>query len=202
MLKLDIQLFAVPFRKVSKTRKRMRRTHYKLEANGMIKCPKCGADIRPHRACPDCGFYKGEKVVEIEESVLVDQNCAICVEAVEEKWGNLLMTIKPFNHSVEAFLRASRPKSIKGKTLLLEVFYPFHKDRLEEAKNRKIVEECMTKVFGIDLCFECVLGKNKKEPLVIKNDTPMEHVSDQLVENKNDKAGGGDIYDVAKEIFG
>ncbi|MDD2483341.1 MAG: DNA polymerase III subunit gamma/tau [Candidatus Shapirobacteria bacterium] len=143
-----------------------------------------------------------EKVVEAEEPVIVNQDCTIGVEAVEEKWGNLLMAIKPFNHSVEAFLRASRPKSIKGKTLLLEVFYPFHKDRLEEAKNRKIVEECMTKVFGIDLCFECILGKSKKEPLVIKNDTPMQNVSDQLMENKNDKAGGGDIYDVAKEIFG
>ena len=43
MLKLDIQAFAVPFRKVSKTRKRMRRTHYKIEANGTVKCPKCGA---------------------------------------------------------------------------------------------------------------------------------------------------------------
>jgi DNA polymerase-3 subunit gamma/tau len=144
-----------------------------------------------------------EKVVElIEETVSVDSNCSICVEAVEEKWGNLLMTIKPFNHSVEAFLRATRPKSINGKTLLLEVFYPFHKDRLEEAKNRKIVEDCMAKVFGINLCFECVLGKNKKEALIIKNDTPIENISDKLMENKNDKATSGDIYDVAKEIFG
>ncbi|MDD4026655.1 MAG: DNA polymerase III subunit gamma/tau [Candidatus Shapirobacteria bacterium] len=129
------------------------------------------------------------------------KNCSIEVEKVKEKWRNLLTTIKPYNHSVEAFLRASRPRSIKGKILLLEVFYPFHKDRLEEAKNRKIVEDCMTKVFGVDLCFECVLGKNKKEPLVIKNDTPMENVSDQFVENKSE-SGGGDIYDVAKEIFG
>ena len=99
-------------------------------------------------------------------------------------------------------MRATRPKSVKGNILLLEVFYPFHKDRLEESKNRKIVEEGISKVFGVDLGFECVLAKNKKQPLVIKNDTPMEHVSDQLVENKDDKVGGGDIYDVAKEIFG
>ena len=64
MLKLDIQLFAVPFRKVSKTRKRMRRTHYKIEANGTVKCPKCGEMIRPHRVCPECGFYKGKQVVK------------------------------------------------------------------------------------------------------------------------------------------
>ena len=139
-----------------------------------------------------------EKVVE-EKMVMVEENDGVGVEIIEEKWGNLLMTIKPYNHSVEAFLRASRPKSVKGKTLMLEVFYPFHKDRLEEIKNKKIVEECITKVFGMNLNFECVLGKNKREPLVIKNDTPVESISEQLVENKGDKA---DIYDVAKEIFG
>ncbi len=58
---------AVPFRKVSKTRGRMRRTHYKIEANGTIKCQNCGADIKSHRACPECGFYKGKNVIEKEE---------------------------------------------------------------------------------------------------------------------------------------
>ena len=33
---------AVPFRKVSKTRKRMRRSHNAMEIPGMTKCPKCG----------------------------------------------------------------------------------------------------------------------------------------------------------------
>ena len=55
---------AVPFRKVSKTRGRMRRTHYKIEENGTTKCPKCGAEIRPHR---ECGTYKGKEVVSKNE---------------------------------------------------------------------------------------------------------------------------------------
>ena len=59
---------AVPFRKISKTRGRMRRTHYKIEANNTIKCQNCGAEIRPHRACPECGFYKGKNVVSKEEN--------------------------------------------------------------------------------------------------------------------------------------
>ena len=57
---------AVPFRKISKTRGRMRRTHYKIEANGTIACKNCGAAIKPHRACPECGFYKGKNVLETE----------------------------------------------------------------------------------------------------------------------------------------
>ena len=36
---------AVPFRKVSKTRRDMRRTHYKIAANGLVNLitPTCGA---------------------------------------------------------------------------------------------------------------------------------------------------------------
>ena len=55
---------AVPFRKVSKTRKRMRRSHNALEVVGTTKCPECGATIKPHRVCKKCGTYKGKKVVE------------------------------------------------------------------------------------------------------------------------------------------
>ena len=60
---------AVPFRKVSKTRRDMRITHYKITANGLVKCSNCGAMIRPHRACSECGFYKGEKKVSKKEKV-------------------------------------------------------------------------------------------------------------------------------------
>ena len=59
---------AVPFRKVSKTRRDMRRTHYKVSANGLVVCPNCKEMIRPHRACPKCGFYKGKNVVSKEEN--------------------------------------------------------------------------------------------------------------------------------------
>ena len=67
-MKLNIQLFAVPFRKTSKTSKRMRRTHYKISENGTTKCKKCGAVIRPHRVCPSCGTYKGNDVVVTKEA--------------------------------------------------------------------------------------------------------------------------------------
>lgn len=58
---------AVPFRKVSKTRKRMRRSHNALEAVGTTTCKDCGAVIKPHRVCKKCGSYKGTTVVEKKE---------------------------------------------------------------------------------------------------------------------------------------
>jgi len=136
--------------------------------------------------------------VKCEEPVTVDVT-GVNLEKIEQSWGNILLAIKPFNHSVEAFLRAARPVGFKGRSLTLEVFYPFHKDRLEEPKNRKLVENGLLKVLGVELVFDCVLGKSKKEPLVIKNDTPVENISEQLMENKKESQ---DLYDVAKDIFG
>ncbi len=59
---------AVPFRRTSKTKKRMRRTHLKKEVGAITTCPKCGAAIRPHRACTKCGNYKGKEVIKTVEA--------------------------------------------------------------------------------------------------------------------------------------
>ena len=68
MMTLNIQLFAVPFRKVSKTRKRMRRSHNAMSLPAITKCPTCGEVIKPHRVCTKCGNYKGKKVVETKDA--------------------------------------------------------------------------------------------------------------------------------------
>lgn len=57
---------AVPKKKVSKQRKRKRRTHYKAEAVSVHECPQCGDPKIPHRVCPSCGQYRGEQVLEPE----------------------------------------------------------------------------------------------------------------------------------------
>ena len=54
---------AVPYRKVSKTRKRMRRTHFKLAVTGLVTCPNCGATIKSHKVCTKCSYYNGKSVI-------------------------------------------------------------------------------------------------------------------------------------------
>ena len=59
---------AVPFRRTSKTKKRMRRTHLKKEAPTVTTCTKCGAALRPHRACTKCGNYNGKEVIVVAKN--------------------------------------------------------------------------------------------------------------------------------------
>ena len=53
---------AVPFRRTSKTRKALRRSHIALANPTLAVCSNCGAHIKPHHVCPKCGFYDGKKV--------------------------------------------------------------------------------------------------------------------------------------------
>lgn len=56
---------AVPKRKVSKSRLRMRKATWngKVPHVGTTTCPECGAPRQPHRVCPACGKYNGRQVV-------------------------------------------------------------------------------------------------------------------------------------------
>lgn len=56
---------AVPQRRTSKTRKRMRRTHFKLSVPGLVECPKCGSAKLAHHVCKECGTYKGTEVAGV-----------------------------------------------------------------------------------------------------------------------------------------
>ena len=58
---------AVPKRKTSVSKRKMRRSHHAIVPAGMSVCPECGEMMRPHHACPHCGTYKGRSVKSSSE---------------------------------------------------------------------------------------------------------------------------------------
>jgi len=107
---------------------------------------------------------------------------------VVDHWDDLLIGVKPLNHSVEALLRASRPLKMERNFLTLEVFYKFHKERLETEKCRSIVEEVASQILDIPIKLKCVLGEKKNTPSLVQTDK----------ESNGDK---NDIMDIAGKIF-
>jgi len=59
---------AVPKKRNTKSRRDKKRGHLKLEKVDFLECPECGEKMRPHRVCPNCGYYKGEKRIKPKES--------------------------------------------------------------------------------------------------------------------------------------
>lgn len=57
---------AVPKKKVSPSRRGMRRSHEALSAPSYHECSNCGELKRPHHVCSHCGHYDGREVVAAE----------------------------------------------------------------------------------------------------------------------------------------
>jgi large subunit ribosomal protein L32 len=58
---------AHPKRKISKTRRNKRRTHYKAIVPTMSTCQNCGTTVMYHRVCGECGYYRGKLAIEKAE---------------------------------------------------------------------------------------------------------------------------------------
>lgn len=55
---------AVPKKKISKSKRDMRRSHLALTPVNVVACPNCGAMTLPHNACPSCGMYKNRQILK------------------------------------------------------------------------------------------------------------------------------------------
>ncbi|MFQ5636506.1 MAG: 50S ribosomal protein L32 [bacterium] len=53
---------ALPKRRQSKSRRDKRRTHWKISSPNVTECSHCHQPKLPHRACPNCGYYKGRSI--------------------------------------------------------------------------------------------------------------------------------------------
>jgi large subunit ribosomal protein L32 len=60
---------AHPKHKHSKTRRDKRRTHDKAEIPTLSTCSNCGATVKYHTICGECGHYRGKLVIEKEIAV-------------------------------------------------------------------------------------------------------------------------------------
>lgn len=63
----DLEM-AVPKKKITKSKRNMRRAHDALPRTVYQECPNCGDLSRPHHVCEACGHYNGREVTDAEEA--------------------------------------------------------------------------------------------------------------------------------------
>jgi len=82
-------------------------------------------------------------------------------------WDEVVYRIRPYNHSLCFLLKNCQPQEIIDDKLILKVDYKFHKDKLEEDKNRRVIEDVIKKITGSKLRLFC---KIEKKAAVSKDD--------------------------------
>jgi DNA polymerase-3 subunit gamma/tau len=127
------------------------------KAAAQIKtAPEPSAETESHKTRPV------EPAVQGNET----QDLKLSLATVEEKWPEVIAVCGPKNHSVAGLLRSSRPREIQGRDLVLEVFYKFHKEQLEQESKLLVLEEAIGQVIG-PLRIRCVLGERTARTLAL-----------------------------------
>ncbi len=80
-------------------------------------------------------------------------------------WEQLIVAIKAQNTTLSALLRDVKPLSINGNQITIGARFKFHKDRISEPKNSKIIEEAICSLTGNNCVVMCEVmdAKMKQE---------------------------------------
>ncbi len=108
---------------------------------------------------------------------------------VEKSWGEFLNRVRPMNAHVFALLRATKPTAYDGDRVTLEVFYRFHKDKLEEPKILRMLDAQMAETLGRKVHLKFMLAERGSRPTVTV-------AKSDVVEG-----GGDELEKIANEIF-
>ena len=58
---------AVPKRKTTPSKRKMRRSHDFLIGYNIIECSHCGEPTLSHQICSSCGFYNKKEILKIDD---------------------------------------------------------------------------------------------------------------------------------------
>jgi DNA polymerase-3 subunit gamma/tau len=104
-------------------------------------------------------------VRETPASPEVKPKASASLEAVRDRWPQVLATIKPHSRNVEALLKSCEPIAVEGSTVTLGFYYAFHKGKVEEPRHTALVEQALSQVLGAPHRIRCTLSPKDQRPV-------------------------------------
>ncbi len=124
-------------------------------------------------------------------------------EMILSRWSEVLAKIKKYNHSLSFILHLCQPRDLAGNRLCLAFKYKFHKDRINEAKMKEIVQNVLREVYGTPMTIEAVIDENMEvEGNATKGVTADAEVEVEVPEDESAQPAGKDMMSDLLKTFG
>ncbi|MFC1652017.1 DNA polymerase III subunit gamma/tau [Patescibacteria group bacterium] len=124
----------------------------------------------------------------------------ISIELIKEKWGEVLDKVKGANHSIKAFLSAGSPAEVtKDNFLIINYRYSFHKEKMDELRNREIVEKAISDITGHNLRLRGEIGEVEKQNIIPKK--PVQKTKKDSVKKDDHSADSDDNKKSSKNVM-
>ncbi|MBU1110892.1 DNA polymerase III subunit gamma/tau [Patescibacteria group bacterium] len=120
-----------------------------------------------------------------------------------ETWRRVMEEVQPYNHSVHALLKGCEPKSYEKGVMSLGFAYKFHKERVEESKNRQLVEKVCSEVIGENVRLTCYLHQQVNQPRPSSSNAGYSQSGGQVdVSQVSDSLSEDELIKIAQDILG
>jgi DNA polymerase-3 subunit gamma/tau len=151
----------------------------------LVECSLAGDEEKPVTAAESgkkvVSYIKEEKEEQVSVSpepvmagqqaepsaqIMVELEPDRKIEYIRTHWNEFVETLRGMGSSgnLDAFLRsACEPIDIEDDTLVLEFYYPFHKEKIENPKYCRMVERKLSETFGTPNKIKCVLKEKSKQ---------------------------------------
>lgn len=90
-------------------------------------------------------------------------------------WDAVLEAMKSKNHSLYLTLKVGKPIGMKGEAMLVGFGYKFHCERLMESKNKMVIEDVLTAVYGKKTLFGCTVDESIRREAQSAGAAPQDH---------------------------
>ncbi|SDG77507.1 DNA polymerase III subunit gamma/tau [Desulfosporosinus hippei] len=119
-----------------------------------------------------------------------DSNSKLTIKSIQDRWNDVMEQVKKRKKSTQAFLMEGRPVQLEGNNLIIlfREGCSFHKDKVNQAENRKTVEEVLNLMFGTTLTLQNIMENEFKT---------IDDQDNQEVKNQEQV-----LIDKAKDLFG
>jgi DNA polymerase-3 subunit gamma/tau len=109
-------------------------------------------------------------VEEIEQEPLQEMKAVVIPEPIQsdeladnDTWEKILQAIRKRHNTLYGVVRMANPR-IEKDQLTLYFDFPFHQKRMNETKNRELMQDVVKEVTGHQLTIVCTMSAKKSEP--------------------------------------
>ena len=102
------------------------------------------------------------------------QKSDIFLDDVKENWDNILIKVEPLNHSLSSILADCQPIKIEDNIIVIATKYGFYKDRLNENKNKKAIEDIASDILKFKINIEILTEEEAGVKLETADEKPSE----------------------------
>jgi DNA polymerase-3 subunit gamma/tau len=82
----------------------------------------------------------------------------LSLEELQSQWKKIIEWVGSKSHSLTFILNTAKIARMDGLRVSLNVPYDFHREKLMESKNKKLIEQAMQELTGVPLLIQCDVG--------------------------------------------